>query len=97
MKVMVGKVQIAAGGALVLALGACSGETEAQREINAQAEAVEESFDAQADVIESLARGAPEAEQEQAEMQADALRDQGTAYRERLQEGARELRDVPAQ
>lgn len=80
--------------ATALGLAACGSETEAQKEVGAQAEAIEESYDAEAELVESLAEGAPEAEQNAAEARAGDLRQQGDAEREHLESMADELDEL---
>ncbi|GEM_PF-6590633 len=75
---------------MVLALSAC--QSEAEREVKDQADAIAESYDAEADLDEALAQGAPdEAAQEK---QADELRAQGEAERKHLDNMAEELRET---
>ncbi len=54
-----------------LALAGC--KTEAQKEVDQQAEAIDDSFEAEADLREAIAAGAPNAVQAQVRNQADAL------------------------
>lgn len=81
-------------GVLALALAACGGDTEAQEEIDEKAEAIEASYDAEADLLEAQAENAPD--EEVAEAQADALRAKGDAEEKRLKAMGDELDDVPA-
>jgi len=84
--------------AALVALAGCGDSTEAQQEIEAQAEAIEESYDAEAEVVEALAEGAPEPEQDAAEARAKDLRQQGDSEREHLNNMADELDEImPAQ
>lgn len=76
---------------LGLALGACNESSPAQQEVRQQAEAIDDSYQAEAEIVESLAAGAPEAEQRAAEAQADALREKGDEIQDHLKEEAKEL------
>ncbi len=82
------------GAAVTLA--ACDNQTEAQAEIEEQAEAIEDSYDAEAAIVESLAEGAPEQAQAVAEKKADALRAEGDAEKKHLEAMSNELDEVPA-
>ena len=72
---------------------ACNGETEAQEEIDKKAEAIEASYDAEADLVEAQAENAPD--EEQAEAKADVLRAKGDAEADHLKNMADELDDGP--
>lgn len=74
-----------------LALGACGEDSQAQQEVRQQAEAIEDSYEAEAEIVEALAAGAPEAEQQAAEAQADTLRETGQEIEDHLKEEAKEL------
>jgi len=76
-----------------LALAGC--KTEAQKEVDQQAEAIDDSFEAEADLREAIAAGAPNAVQAQVRNQADALRAQGEKTKDHLENMAKELKDVP--
>lgn len=76
---------------LGLTLAACQNDTPAQKEIEQQAEAIDESYEAEAEVVESLAEGAPKAEQKAAEAQADQLRATGEQIKDDLKDEAKEL------
>lgn len=84
---MIGAVLATAG----LALGACSEGSQAQQEVRQQAEAIEDSYEAEAEIVEALAAGAPEAEQQAADARADALRETGHQIEDHLKEEAKEL------
>lgn len=77
-----------------LALAACNSQTEAQEEVAEKAEAIEASYDAEADLIEAQAENAPD--EAQAEEKADALRAKGDAESDHLKEMADELDEAPA-
>lgn len=76
-----------------LALSGC--DTRAQKEVDQQAKAIDKSYEAQADLTEAVAAGAPNAVQAQAENKADALRAEGEKTKDHLQAMAKELDDVP--
>jgi hypothetical protein len=78
-------------GACTLALGAisCSDDTPAENQVERQAEAIDEAYEADADLQESLAQGAPDEKAQ--EEQADQLREQGDAVREDLKQQADEM------
>src|SRR5690242_4686657 len=48
---------IASGLALTLALGACNKETTAEKQVEAQAEAIDKGYDADAKMVEASAKG----------------------------------------
>lgn len=74
-----------------LTLVGCQNETPAQKEVNKQAQAIDDSYKAEAEVVESLAEGAPKAEQKAAESQADGLREEGKQIKDNLKDAAKEL------
>jgi outer membrane PBP1 activator LpoA protein len=80
-------------GALAIGLAACNGETEAQEEIDEKAEAIEASYDAEAQLIEAQAENAPD--EKQAEDQADAVRAEGDKAADHLKEMGDELDEGP--
>ncbi|MFC4254218.1 hypothetical protein GRI97_02190 [Altererythrobacter xixiisoli] len=80
-----------AAAALGLMVSACQ-QSEAEREVKDQADAIEESYDAEADLQESLAQSAPDEAAVKAE--ADKLREQGDAERKHLDNMAEELRET---
>ncbi len=74
-------------GTLALAVAGCS-ETPAQEEVNDQAEAIAESYDAQADLVEAQAENGPN--EAIAEEKADALREEGEQIEDHLKDMADE-------
>ncbi len=78
-------------GAAGLFLAGC--DTQAQQEVKEQAEAIDESYEAQADLTEAVALGSPN--EAVAEQRADALREQGDKAKDHLESMAKELDDVP--
>lgn len=79
--------------ALGLMTAACGDNTQAQDEVDAQAEAIDKSYEAQADVVEALGEGAPD--EAEAKQQADALREKGEQIKDDLKDEADELDKVP--
>ncbi len=78
-----------------LAVSAC--DSKAQKEVDQQADAIDQSYEAEADIREAVAAGAPKDVQAQARNQAEALRNQGEAIKDHLKEEAKTLKDVPKQ
>lgn len=76
-----------------LALSGC--DTKAQKEVDEQAKAIDKSYEAEADLKEAVAAGAPNAVQARAHNEAEALRNQGEQTKDHLQDIAKELDDVP--
>lgn len=77
--------------ALGLALTAC--DSEAENQVEQQAEAIDEADEAQADLIESLEEGGPN--EEAAEEQADAIREEGEETKDRLEDMADDMDAAP--
>jgi hypothetical protein len=73
------------------ALSGC--KSEAQKEVDQQAKAIDKSYEAQADLKEAVAAGAPNAVQAAAHNQAEALRNEGDATRKHLEKEAKQ--DLP--
>lgn len=76
--------------ALGLMLSSC-GKTEAQKEVDKQAEAIDKSYEAQADVVEALGTNAPD--EAAAKQKAEDLRDKGEAIKDDLKDQAKHLDD----
>jgi len=76
-------------GAAALSLSACSNDTPAENEVEKQAEAIDEAYEADARVEEAFAKGAPN--EEQIRDRADALRKEGEQIKDDLKEQADEL------
>ena len=76
-----------------LALSGCG--SKAQKEVDEQAKAIDKSYEAEADIKEAVAAGAPKAEQARAHNEAEALRNQGEDIKDNLQAEAKELKKVP--
>ena len=77
--------------AAALALAAC--DSQAENQVERQAEAIDQSYEAEADLKESLAQGAPT--EEAAEAEADRLRKRGEAIKDDLENKADELDSSP--
>lgn len=76
-----------------LAISGC--QSKAQKEVDQQAKAIDKSYEAQAQLTEAVAAGAPNSVQAAAENKADALRAEGEKTKDHLQSMAKELNDVP--
>lgn len=76
-----------------LALSGC--KSEAQKEVDQQAKAIDKSYQSEADLKEAVAAGAPNSVQAQAHNEAEALRNEGDATKKHLEKEAKELKDVP--
>jgi len=74
-----------------LALAAC--DSQAENEVERQATAIDESYEAEAQVEEALTEGTPE--EAAGEARADALREQGEEIKDRLEDDADELDTTP--
>ena len=80
---------IAGATALAWSLGGCSDDTKAENEVEAQAEAIDDAYEADAKVQDAFAENAPD---EQAQHDAaDRLREQGDQVRQDLKEQADEM------
>jgi hypothetical protein len=77
------------GVALAIGVAGCDRETTAEKQVEAQANAIDEGYQADAKLVEANAEGT--AGEEQAEKQADALRDKGDAVEDDLKKEAVEL------
>ena len=76
-----------------LTLAACDSDSAAENQVEAQAEAIDESYEAEADLIESLEAGGPN--EEVAEAKADQLREKGEEVKDHLEDMADELDESP--
>lgn len=85
---------LASCASLALALAACNKETTAENQVEAQADAIEKGYDADAALTKARAKDTPG--EEQAEKQADALRDKGDAVEDHLKKEADEMGDDTA-
>ena len=65
-----------------LTLAGC--DSQGTKEVKEQAKAIEQSYDAQADLVEAGAKNAPDNVSDLAENRADALRDTGEAVKDKL-------------
>ena len=80
---------IASSIALALGVAACHKETTAEKQVKAQADAIDKGYEADAKMVEANAKGT--ASEKTAEKQADALRDKGDAVEDHLKKEADEL------
>jgi|SRR5512139_2206535 ABC-type glycerol-3-phosphate transport system substrate-binding protein len=76
-------------GAAALGLAACSNDTPAENEVEKQAEAIDEAYEADAKVEAAFAEGAPN--EEQLKDKADALRKEGEQIKDDLKDQADEM------
>jgi outer membrane murein-binding lipoprotein Lpp len=74
-----------------LVLSGC--DSAAQKEVKQQADAIDESYEAQADLTEAIAAGSPN--EAQARNEAKALRNEGERTKDHLENIAKELDDAP--
>ena len=79
---------LAAGG---LALAAC--DSQAENEVEQTAEALDESYEAEADLTEAVEAGGPN--EEAAEAKADALREEGEELKDKLENDADDMDAAP--
>jgi hypothetical protein len=84
-------VVIAATTGFALALAAC--DSEAENQVEQTATAIDESYEAEADLIEGMEAGGPG--EEAAETQADALRERGEEIKDDLEDAADEMDETP--
>ena len=84
---------LASCASLALALVACN-KTTAEKQVDAQAEAIDKGYQADAAMTEANAKGTTS--EDQAEKEADALRDKGDAVKDHLKKEADELHDDTA-
>lgn len=74
-----------------LALSAC--DSQAENEVEQTAEALDESYEAEADLTEAVEAGGPN--EEAAEAEADALREEGEELKDNLEEDADAMDSTP--
>ena len=91
MRILVKTTALSGLAALGHALAAC--DSEAENQVEQQAEAIDEADEAQADLIESLEEGGPN--EEAAEEQADAIREEGEETKDRLEDMADDMDATP--
>jgi methylmalonyl-CoA mutase cobalamin-binding subunit len=87
------KQVLAAATAATLGLATTGCDSPAQQEVDAQAEAIDEAYEADADLVEAYAEGGPN--EEAAEKAADALRKEGEETKDHLKDMSDELGDTP--
>ena len=83
------KLATIAAATLALGVIACSDDTPAENQVERQADAIAEAYEADADLKDSLAQGAPDEEIQ--EDQADQLREKGDQIRDDLKQQADEM------
>jgi hypothetical protein len=74
-----------------VALSGC--KSEAQKEVDQQAKAIDKSYQSEADLKEAVVAGAPNSVQAAAHNQAEALRNEGDATKKHLEKEAKQ--DLP--
>ena len=74
-----------------LALAAC--DSQAENEVEQTAEALDESYEAEADLTEAVEAGGPN--EEAAEAKADALREEGEDLKDKLENDADDMDSTP--
>ena len=82
---------LAAVGAAGFVLAGC--DSKAENEVEAQATAIDESYEAEADLQDALAESAPN--EDELHDQADATREKGEEIKDHLEDEADELDDAP--
>jgi hypothetical protein len=85
------RVLFAAVAASGLALAGC--DSKAENEVEEQATAIDEAYEADADLEEALTEGGPD--EAAGEARADALREKGEETKDRLEDEADELDAAP--
>jgi len=80
---------IVMGAAALGLVAACSNDTPAENEVEKQAEAIDEAYEADAKVQEAFAEGSPN--EEQLKEGADALREKGEDIKDDLKREADEM------
>jgi len=81
---------IAASVSLALGVTACN-KTPAEKQVDAQAEALDKAYEADADMTKAYAKGT--SEEAQADKQADSLEAKGEAIKDQLKNEADEMHD----
>jgi len=85
------RVIFAAAAAAGFSLAGC--DSQAENEVEQTAEAIDESYEAEADLVESMEAGGPN--EEAAEAEADALREEGEEIKDRLEDDADAMDALP--
>lgn len=81
----------AAAAATGFALAAC--DSEAENQVEEQATAIDEAYEADADLEEAMTAGGPE--EQAGEARADALRETGEETKDNLEDAADEMDPLP--
>lgn len=82
---------IATATGLTFALTAC--DSEAENQVEETATAIDESYEAEADLVEAVEAGGPN--EQAAETEADALREEGEQIKDDLEDAADEMDRLP--
>ena len=85
------KLAIVAAASLGFSTVAC--DSQAENQVEETATAIDESYEAEADIVESIEEGGPN--EEAAEAQADALREQGEEIKDDLEDAADDMDATP--
>lgn len=80
-------------GALALGFGAAACDSQAENEVEEIGTAIDERAEADADILEATEAGGPN--EEAAEEQADAIREQGEETKDHLEDAADEMDAAP--
>ena len=83
--------KLAIAAATAFALAGC--DSQAENEVEQTAEAIDESYEAEADLVESMEAGGPN--EEAAEARADALREEGEEIKDELENSADSMDRTP--
>jgi len=82
---------IATATGLTFALTAC--DSQAENQVEETATAIDESYEAEADLVEAVEAGGPN--EQAAETEADALREEGEQIKDDLEDAADEMDRLP--
>lgn len=85
------KLAVLAAVSLGLSSAAC--DSQAENQVEETATAIDESYEAEADIVESIEQGGPN--EAAAEAQADALRDEGEEIKDDLEDAADDMDAAP--
>ena len=85
-RLFVGSLAVSAAALCLLTAGC---DSEGTKEAKKQADAIDKSYEAQADLMEARAKNAPN--EEAVDQQAEALRDKGEAIKDHLKKDAEDL------
>lgn len=88
---MIRLAPIAVLAAASVALAAC--DSAAENQVEETATAIDESYEAEADLVESMEAGGPN--EDAAEQEADALREEGEELKDQLEDDADDMDATP--